>query len=105
MAQTASPAIRSSADQAAPTDRAVSPRQLAEDAPIERSLRPRRLAEYIGQERVKETLQVFIDDNKIADYQKAMPADLVFTALSFTAGGNHGDNDKFYLGNIKISKD
>lgn len=59
----------------------------------------------VSVKRTGETLQVFIDDNKIADYQKAMPADLVFTAVSFTAGGNHGDNDKFYLGNIKISKD
>ena len=31
---------------------------------MERSLRPRRLAEYIGQERVKETLQIFIDAAK-----------------------------------------
>lgn len=39
-------------------------KQLSEDVPVERSLRPRRLAEYIGQERVKETLQVFIDAAK-----------------------------------------
>jgi Holliday junction DNA helicase RuvB len=58
----ASTAIKSSAP--APHDRPVSPRQLPEDAPVERSLRPRRLAEYIGQERVKETLQVFIDAAK-----------------------------------------
>src|SRR5918996_200387 len=56
--------IRSSANLPEPTDRAVTPRQLPEDAPVERSLRPRRLAEYIGQERVKETLQVFIDAAK-----------------------------------------
>jgi Holliday junction DNA helicase RuvB len=56
--------IRSSAKPPEPTDRAVTPRQLPEDAPVERSLRPRRLAEYIGQERVKETLQVFIDAAK-----------------------------------------
>jgi Holliday junction DNA helicase RuvB len=53
--------------------RTLTPRQLAEDAPVERSLRPRRLAEYIGQERVKETLQVFIDAAK----QRGEPLDHV----------------------------
>ncbi len=65
MSGTTSPAIRSSNPPPTPPERAVTPRQLAEDAPIERSLRPRRLAEYIGQERVKETLQVFIDAAKL----------------------------------------
>ncbi|MFN8591289.1 MAG: Holliday junction branch migration DNA helicase RuvB [Thermomicrobiales bacterium] len=41
--------------------RPLTGKALPEDAPVERSLRPRKLAEYIGQERVKETLQVFID--------------------------------------------
>jgi Holliday junction DNA helicase RuvB len=54
-------AIRSTAPDASEPERAVTARQLVEDVPVERSLRPRRLAEYIGQERVKETLQVFID--------------------------------------------
>ena len=45
--------------------RAVTPRLTPEDEPVERSLRPRRLAEYIGQERVKETLQVFIEAAKL----------------------------------------
>ncbi len=60
----ASSAIRSSAERPGTPGRAVTPRQLVEDVPIERSLRPRRLAEYIGQERVKETLQIFIDAAK-----------------------------------------
>jgi hypothetical protein len=58
-----SSAIRSSR-QSPPVEREVSPRETPEDAPIERSLRPRRLAEYIGQERVKETLQVYIEAAK-----------------------------------------
>ena len=53
--------------------RTLTAKQLAEDAPVERSLRPRRLAEYIGQERVKETLQVFIDAAK----QRGEPLDHV----------------------------
>jgi Holliday junction DNA helicase RuvB len=40
--------------------RVVSPSLRAEDAGIERSLRPRRLAEYIGQDRVKTSLQIFM---------------------------------------------
>ena len=64
MSQDTSSAIRSSAEPRGTTDRAVTPRQLIEDVPVERSLRPRRLAEYIGQERVKETLQIFIDAAK-----------------------------------------
>jgi holliday junction DNA helicase RuvB len=57
-------AIRSSSEPRGAPERAVTPRQLIEDVPVERSLRPRRLAEYIGQERVKETLQIFIDAAK-----------------------------------------
>lgn len=52
-----------------------------------------------------DTLQVFIDTNKIADYPKAMPSDLLFNAVSFAVGANHGANDKFYVSNIKISKE
>ncbi len=44
--------------------RLVTPRRRSEDAPGERSLRPRRLAEYIGQDRVKESLRIFIDAAK-----------------------------------------
>jgi Holliday junction DNA helicase RuvB len=40
--------------------RVVTPSQRAEDSQIERSLRPRRLAEYIGQDRVKTSLSIFM---------------------------------------------
>jgi len=60
-------------DSATKSTRVVAPNKLTEDAPIERSLRPRRLAEYIGQERVKETLQIFID----AARQRGEPLDHV----------------------------
>jgi hypothetical protein len=49
-------------------------------------------------------LQVFIDKTKIAEYEKAIPADHLFNAMSFTSG-NSGENDKFYISNIKITKD
>ncbi|MBA2598457.1 MAG: Holliday junction branch migration DNA helicase RuvB [Chloroflexia bacterium] len=64
MGEPLSTAIQSSAQSNVGIDRPSTPTLLVEDAPLERSLRPRRLAEYIGQERVKETLQVFIDASK-----------------------------------------
>lgn len=53
----------------------------------------------------EELLQVFIDKNKIAEYEKAIPATLLFNALRFLETGNTGENDKYYISNIKITKD
>ncbi len=52
----------------------------------------------------EETLQVFIDNTKIAEYEKAIPAAHLFNALSFYSY-NLGTNDKYYISNIKIMKD
>jgi hypothetical protein len=52
-----------------------------------------------------EKLQVFIDKTKIAEYEKAIPAAHLFNALSFDCNGNSAETDKFYISNIKISKD
>lgn len=52
-----------------------------------------------------ETLQVYIDNTKIAEYEKAIPAALQFNAISFLENGNSGENDKYYISNIKITKD
>ena len=43
------------------SERVISGKAMEEDAVVETSLRPRRLAEYIGQERVKGTLSVFLE--------------------------------------------
>ena len=51
-----------------------------------------------------EMLQVFIDKIKIAEYEKAIPAAHSFNAMSF-ASSNSGENDKYYISNIKITKD
>jgi len=51
-----------------------------------------------------ETLQVFIDKTKIAEYEKAIPAAHLFNAMSITSY-NAGENDKYYISNIKITKD
>ncbi len=54
-------------------DRVITPQQDEEDLSIESSLRPRFLSEYIGQEKVKENLSVFI----AAARQRAEPLDHV----------------------------
>src|SRR5919109_3961604 len=43
------------------SDRLVSPKMSEEEQIIEGSLRPRRLAEYIGQERIKENLNILLE--------------------------------------------
>lgn len=53
----------------------------------------------------EELLQIFIDNRKIAEYEKAIPAGLLFNALSFSHGGGDGETAKFYISNIKISKE
>src|SRR5579883_1355615 len=43
------------------TERVMAPRLRVEDEALDLSLRPRRLDEYIGQDRVKENLKIFIE--------------------------------------------
>ena len=52
-----------------------------------------------------ELLQIFIDDNKVAEFEKAIPASFQFNALSFLENGNRGEHDKYYISNIKIVKE
>lgn len=52
-----------------------------------------------------EKLQVFVDKTKIAEYEKAIPAAHLFNALSFDCNGNSDENDKYFISNIKITKD
>jgi len=53
-----------SSPQARDAGRVTTARARIEDAQIERSLRPKRLADYIGQDRVKSTLSIFIEAAK-----------------------------------------
>ena len=55
--------------------------------------------------KIDEKLQVFIDKTKIAEYEKAIPAAHLFNTLSFDCSGNSAENDKFYISNIKITKE
>lgn len=53
-----------------------------------------------------ETLQLFLDKNRIAEYEKPVPAGLLFNAMSFAIlGSSEGENDKFYVSNITIIKE
>ena len=53
-----------------------------------------------------ETLQVFIDKNKIAEYEKAIPSGLLFNAVSFFVPGSAAElKDKFFVTNIRIAKE
>jgi Holliday junction DNA helicase RuvB len=54
-------AIRRTSNLPAETKRLVTPRTRAEDVQADGSLRPKRISEYIGQDRVKATLSVFIE--------------------------------------------
>jgi len=55
-------------------------------------------------QKTNEILQLFIGDIKIAEYEKAIPAAHLFNALSFFSY-NSGENDKYYISNIKVTKD
>ncbi len=47
-------------ERSAGPDRLVSPRRRDEDLELEQSLRPGRLKEYVGQEKIKETLDIYL---------------------------------------------
>src|SRR5215218_4274191 len=55
------PAARRTSNMPQETKRLVTPRTRIEDVQLERSLRPKRISEYIGQDRVKATLTIFIE--------------------------------------------
>lgn len=59
-----SAALQSSTDERQARERVVSAKQRNEDSRVDGSLRPKNLAEYIGQERVKTSLSVFIEAAK-----------------------------------------
>lgn len=54
--------------------------------------------------KMDETLQIFIDKSKVADYDKAIPSSLLFNAMSFTHGRSDSETEKYFIRNIKITK-
>ena len=55
--------------------------------------------------KMDEKLQIFIDKNKIADYEKAIPSAFLFNTLSFMHISSAGETEKYYISNIKITKE
>lgn len=60
---------------------------------------------YVSIKKNNEVLQIYIDTKMIAEYIKGIPADVKFNALSFSMSNSDGENDKYYISNIKITKD
>jgi hypothetical protein len=52
-----------------------------------------------------EGLQLLLDKTMTAEYIKCMPGDILFNALSFEMASSDGENEKYYISNIKITKD
>lgn len=52
-----------------------------------------------------EAVQVFVNSSLIADYPKAMPANEVFSQLQFVHARSNGETEKYYVSNIKITKE
>lgn len=52
-----------------------------------------------------ETLRLAIDKKVFAEYTKGIPDDMLFNALSFSMANVGGENDKYYISNIKITND
>ena len=52
-----------------------------------------------------EALQLFIDGGLTVEHIKGMPADMVFNALSFDMSNSDGETEKYFISNIKITKD
>ena len=52
-----------------------------------------------------EAMEIWIDKSKVAEYSKGVPADMVFNALSFKMIRSDGETEKYFVSNIKITKD
>jgi hypothetical protein len=52
-----------------------------------------------------ETLELYADKKLIATYYKAMPADIQFNTVSFSHGRSDNETEKYFISNIKITKD
>lgn len=52
-----------------------------------------------------EQVEVWIDQSKVAVYSKGVPVGMLFNALSFSHGRSDGETEKYFVSNIKITKD
>jgi hypothetical protein len=52
-----------------------------------------------------EILELYIDKNLMASFSNAMPAEMLFNAVSFFHGRSDSETEKYFISNIKITKD
>ena len=53
-----------------------------------------------------ERIQVFIDANRIAEYDKAIPSSLMFDTMAFFVPGSASEeHDRFYISRIRVSRE
>jgi hypothetical protein len=48
---------------------------------------------------------LLIDDTMVVQYDKCMPGNQQFNSVSFTMGRSDGATEKFYISNIKVTKE
>ena len=53
----------------------------------------------------EESFQFLLDGKMIAEYNKGIPAGMLFNAVSFDMGRSDGETERYYVSNIKITKD
>ena len=59
----------------------------------------------VSLKRSGELLEIFVDNKKIITCEKAIPADLLFNFLSFSHISSDNETEKYYISNVKITKD
>ena len=59
----------------------------------------------IALKRNQELLEVYTDNKQIINIGKAIPADLKFNFLSFSHISSDNETEKYYISNVKITKD
>ncbi len=52
-----------------------------------------------------ETLELYIDKKLMASFNNAMPSDISFNAVSFSHSRSDSDTEKYFISNIRITKD
>ena len=50
-------------------------------------------------------MEVFVDTKKILNIEKAIPADLLLNFLSFSHISSDNETEKYFISNVKITKD
>ena len=66
-------------------NRVIAPEYVPEDAEVENPLRPRTFADYVGQEKVKENLEVFIQAARRVSAKRRLRASLQTSSVSIYA--------------------